>query len=62
MFDKVTITPPGKEITIECDRPTPDCHFIDGIEVSGKQSGYRITHKQLTDNANIKLKLKKEPK
>ena len=62
VFDKVTITPPGKEITIECDRPTPDCHFIDGIEVSGKQSGYRITHKQLTDNANIKLKLKKEPK
>ena len=62
VFDKVTITPPGKEITIECDRPTPDCHFIDGIEVSGKQSGYRITHKQLTDNANIKLKLKKEAK
>ena len=62
VFDKVTITPPGKEITIECDRPTPDCHYIGNIEVSGKQSGYRITHKQLTDNANIKLKLKKEPK
>ena len=62
VFDKVTITPPGKEITIECDRPTPDCHFIDGIEVSGKQSGYRITHKQLTDNANIRLTLKKETK
>ena len=62
VFDKVTITPPGKEITIECDRPTPDCHFIDGIEVSGKQSGYRITHKQLTDNANIRLTLKKEAK
>ena len=60
VFDKVTITPPGKEITIECDRPTPDCHYIGGIEVSGKQSGYRITHKQLTDNANIRLTLKKE--
>ena len=60
VFDKVTITPPGKEITIECDRPTPDCHYIGNIEVSGKQSGYRITHKQLTDNANIRLTLKKE--
>jgi predicted alpha-1,2-mannosidase len=62
VFDKVQINTPNENITIECDRPTPDCHYIDNIEVSGKPSGYRITHKQLTDNANIKLKLKKEAK
>ena len=62
VFDKVHIATQGKEITIECDRPTADCHYIDNIEVSGKPSGYRITHKQLTDNANIRLTLKKEAK
>ena len=62
VFDKVQINTPGEEITIECDRPTADCHYIDNIELNGKPSGYRITHKQLTDNANIKLKLKKEAK
>ena len=62
VFDKVQINTPNENITIECDRPTPDCHYIDNIEVSGKPSGYRITHKQLLDNANIKLKLKKEAK
>ena len=62
VFDKVQINTPGEKITIECDRPTADCHYIDDIEVNGKQSGYRITHKQLLDNANIKLKLKKEAK
>ena len=62
VFDKVQITPPGGVITIECDRPTPDSHYIDNIEVDGKPSGYRITHKQLLDNANIRLTLKKEAK
>ena len=62
VFDKVRIATQGKEITIECNRPTPDCHYIDNIEVGGKPSGYRITHRQLTDNAEIRLTLKKEPK
>ena len=62
VFDKVCINAPGKEITIECDRPTADSHYIDCIEVGGKKHGYRITHKQLTDNANIRLTLKKEAK
>ena len=62
VFDKVQINTPGEKITIECDRPTADCHYIDNIKLNGKQSGYRITHKQLLDNANIKLKLKKEAK
>ena len=62
VFDKVQINTPDEKITIECDRPTADCHYIDKIEVGGKPSGYRITHKQLTDNANIKLTLKKEAK
>ena len=62
VFDKVTITTPQGEITIECDRPAEDCHYIDNISLNGKKSGYRITHKQLLDNANIKLKLKKDPK
>ena len=62
VFDKVQINTPGGVITIECDRPTPDSHYIDNIEVDGKPSGYRITHKQLLDNANIRLTLKKEAK
>ena len=62
VFDKVRIATQGKEITIECNRSTPDCHYIDNIEVGGKPSGYRITHRQLTDNAEIRLTLKKEPK
>ena len=32
------------------------------IELNGKEQGYRITHKQLLNNANIKLTLKKEAK
>jgi predicted alpha-1,2-mannosidase len=62
VFDKVEINTPEENITIECDRPTADCHYIDNIQVDGKPSSYRITHKQLTDNANIKLTLKKEAK
>ena len=62
VFDKVNITTAQGEITIECDRPTEDCHYIDNISLNGKKSGYRITHKQLLDNANIRMKLKKEPK
>ena len=62
MFDKVHIATPGEGITIECDRPTADCHYIDNIKLNGKQQGYRITHKQLLDNANIRLTLKKEAK
>ena len=62
VFDKVEINTPTEKITIECDRPTADCHYIENIELNDKPSGYRITHKQLTDNANIKLTLKKEAK
>ena len=62
VFDKVTIKTSKGEITIKCDRPTEECHYIENISLNGKKSGYRLTHKQLLDNANIELKLKKEPK
>ena len=62
VFDKVTIKTSKGEITIGCDRPTEECHYIENISLNGKKSGYRLTHKQLLDNANIELKLKKEPK
>ena len=62
VFDRIHIATEGEGITIECDRPTADSHYIDRIEVDGKTSGYRITHKQLLDNANIRLTLKKEAK
>ena len=62
VFDRITINAPQGDITIECDRPNKDCHYIESISLNGKKSGYRLTHKQLLDNANIKLKLKKEPK
>lgn len=62
VFDRVSITTPQGEINIECDRPAADCHYIGSISLNGKKSGYRLTHKQLLDNANIKLTLKKEPK
>ena len=62
VFDKVKITTPQCEINIECERPTADSHYIDNISLNGKANGYRITHKQLLENANIEYKLKKEPK
>ena len=62
VFDKVNITTPQGNITIECDRPSEDCRYIESISLNGKKSGYRLTHKQLLDNANIRFKLKKEPK
>ena len=62
VFDKVTIKTSKGDITIECDRPTDECHYIENISLNGKKSGYRLTHKQLLDNAKIELKLKKEPK
>ena len=62
VFDKVQISAPDKELTIECDRPTPHSYYIRHIEVDGKPNGYRITHKQLVDNAKIKLTLKEEPR
>lgn len=62
VFDKVKITTPQGEINIECERPTADSHYIDSVSLNGKANGYRITHKQLLENANIEYKLKKEPK
>ena len=62
VFDKVHITAPAGNITIECKRPDADCHYIDKIKLNGKKNGYRLTHKQLLDNAKIELTLKKEPK
>ena len=62
VFDKVSITTPQGEITIECERPDSESHYIESISLNGKKSGYRLTHKQLLDNANIIMKLKKEPK
>ena len=62
VFDKVSITTPQGDITIECERPDEDCHYIESISLNGKKSGYRLTHKQLLDNANIRMKLKKDHK
>ena len=62
VFNKVSITTPQGEITIECERPDSESHYIESISLNGKKSGYRLTHKQLLDNANITMKLKKEPK
>jgi predicted alpha-1,2-mannosidase len=62
VFDKVHITAPAGNITIECKRPDADCHYIDKIRLNGKKNGYRLTHNQLLDNAKIELTLKKEPK
>ena len=62
VFDRISITTPRGDITISCDRPADDCRYIESISLNGKKSGYRLTHKQLLDNANIKLKLKKNPK
>ena len=62
VFDRIIINTTQGNITIECDRPAEDCHYIESISLNGKKSGYRLTHKQLLDNANIEFKLKKEPK
>jgi hypothetical protein len=60
VFDKVTITTPQSVIEIKSNRPTADSHYIENISLNGKACGYRLTHKQLLDNANIEYKLKKE--
>lgn len=62
VFDKVEITLPNGKISIYCERPSDNCHYIDEIKVDGKKSGYRISHNQLLNNARIELKLKKEAK
>ena len=62
VFDNVELVLPNGKITIECKRPSPDCHYIDEIKVNSRKSGYRISHNQLLNNAKIELKLKKEPK
>ena len=62
VFDKVKITTPQGEIKIECNRPAENCHYIEDIKLNGKQSGYRITHHQLLDNAIIEYKLKNKAK
>lgn len=62
VFDRVEITLPDGAVTIECDRPSPESHYIAEVKVNGKKNGYRISHKQLLDNARIELKLKEEPK
>lgn len=62
VFDKVNITTPKGNIAVECDRPSDDSHYIDEVILNGKECGYRITHQQLLDNANIQYKLKKQAK
>ena len=62
VFDKVTITTPQGEINIICNRGSADSHYIENITLNGKSNGYRITHKQLLDNATIEYKLKQKAK
>ena len=61
-FDKVSITTPQGNITIEKKTADRNCHYIDKIILNGKEVGrYRLHHNEII-GSNIELILKKEPK
>ena len=62
MFDSITVSAPGGDIRIRCERPSDDATYIESISVGGKPCGYRIEHKRLTGGEEIVFKLKKERK
>lgn len=61
-FDKITISTPKGNITIKTKRDTPDSHYIKSIYLNGKKHGFRISHKELIEEGEILIELKKGAK
>ena len=61
-FDKITISTPKGNITIKTKRDTPDSHYIKNIYLNGKKHGFRISHKELIEEGEILIELKKGAK
>lgn len=59
VFERITVSAPGGDIRIRCERPGDDATYIESISVGGKPCGYRIEHKRLTGGEEIVFKLKK---
>ncbi len=61
-FDSIEIETPLGTISIECERPTPQCHFIESMQMGNKPlKRYRISHHELLKHKKLKFKLKEQP-
>ena len=63
VFDTVEIDTPQGTISINTERPTEECHYIESMTLGGKPlKKYRITHCELLNKKNLTFKLKEQPK
>lgn len=63
VFDTVEIDTPQGTISINAERPTEECHYIESMTLGGKPlKKYRITHSELLSKKNLTFKLKEQPK
>ena len=63
VFDRIEIDTERGTVTIEAERPTADCHYIESMTLGNAPlKKYRITHNELLNKRNLKFKLKAQPK
>ncbi len=63
VFDRIEIDTERGTVTIEAERPTADCHYIESMTLGGAPlKKYRITHNELLNKRNLKFNLKAQPK
>lgn len=63
VFDRIEIDTERGTVTIETERPSSDCHYIESMTLGNAPlKKYRITHNELLNKRNLKFKLKAQPK
>lgn len=63
VFDRIEIDTERGTVTIEAERPTADCHYIESMTLGNAPlKKYRITHNELLNKRSLKFKLKAQPK
>lgn len=61
-FDNIEIDTPQGTISIECERPTPKCRYIESIQIGDKPlKSFRISHQELLKHKKLTFKLKEKP-
>lgn len=61
-FDNIEIDTPQGTISIECDRSTPKCRYIESIQMGDKPlKSFRISHQELLKHKKLTFKLKEKP-
>ena len=61
-FDHIEFDTPRGCVEIECNRPDPDCNYIESIELGDKiKKSHRISHSELLKERKIKFNLKNKP-